>query len=139
MLYGISIIMVSIIAISSLLLGRQPNAVELLKAVGPYQYRIGILFTGIGACQGINWYLTLIKTGSDLYLWAVTVFVTCVLQICLGLLLAWPLIQNKFRIYSFSKMHVDLVGLAYRQGVTGIAAMVWGVWVIIASFIYAVD
>ena len=44
MIYGITLILLSIIAVPSLILSKKPNAKELLQKVEPYQGWIGLVF-----------------------------------------------------------------------------------------------
>ncbi len=44
MIYGILLILLSIIAVPSLILSKKPNAKELLEKIEPYQGWIGIVF-----------------------------------------------------------------------------------------------
>ncbi len=134
MLYGISIVLVSIISISSLLLSRQSNAVELLNKVRVYQGRIGVVAVVLGICQLINWYLdnAINKTPQ---IWSVSVFLACMMQINLGLLLGFPMFREKISI-PFKSIHFSLVSWAHKQGIAGIIALALGTWIIVASFLY---
>ncbi len=139
MLYGISIILVSITAIPSLLLSRQPNAVELLRKVRGLQGRMGITAGVLGICQLINWYLDPTIHEPGLYVWSVTVILTCLMHIILGLLLGLPAIREKTGVMSLRKTGFAPVSWAYKQGMAGIVALILGTWTIIASFIYEID
>ena len=44
MFYGIQLILLSIIAVPSLILSKKPNAAELLAKIEPYQGWIGLIF-----------------------------------------------------------------------------------------------
>ena len=48
MIYGITLILLSIIAVPSLILSKKPNAQELLDKVAPYQGWIGLVFCFFG-------------------------------------------------------------------------------------------
>lgn len=135
MLYGISIVLVSMIAVSSLLLSRQSNAIELLSKIKTYQWRVGLVAIALGTCQLINWYVDS-SIHSASHIWSATLFLTCLMQINLGWLLGFPVIRERFGIVSIKKIHYAPVSWAYKQGVTGVVALALGVWTIVASFIY---
>lgn len=139
MLYGISIILVSITAIPSLLLSRQPNAVELLRKVRLLQGRMGVAAGVLGICQMINCYSDPGLQVQGLHIWPVTVILCCLAHVVLGFLLGFPAILEKTGVMSLRKPGFAPVRWAHKQGIAGIAALILGTWTIIASFIYEMD
>lgn len=140
MIYGISLILLSVIAVPSLLLSKKPDAKELLEKITPYQGWIGLIccFWGIwGIIQAalhVGW-----MTAAPV--WFITLLAGSVVEAGLGFLLGFQLI-NRFFISNNAgaqeKAALLHTKIAIRQGQLGILGIVVGVWMIIASFIWAV-
>ena len=140
MIYGISLILLSIIAVPSLILSKKPNAQELLDKVAPYQGWIGLVFSIFGI-WGIISSLLILEVLSSAPIWWITLFVGSLVEATLGFLLAFPVIskilsknapgyQQKSR-----EIREKLVPL---QGKLGILGVISGIWIITASFLFAV-
>lgn len=140
MIYGITLILLSIIAVPSLILSRKPNAKELLEKVAPYQGWIGIIFCFWGiwgilqAVLNIGWL-------SSAPIWWITLLAGSVAEAGLGFLLGYPLI-SKFFLSNNAAAREKAEGIrakvAPRQGQLGILGIVVGTWMIAASFLFAV-
>ncbi len=140
MIYGISLILLSVIAVPSLLLSKKPDAKELLEKITPYQGWIGLVccFCGIwGIIQAVlhvGW-----MTAAPV--WFITLLAGSVVEAGLGFLLGFPLINQFFTSNNAGaqeKAALLHTKIATRQGRLGILGIVVGVWMIIASFIWAV-
>lgn len=138
MIWGITLILLSIIAVPSLLLSKKPNAKELLEKIEPYQGWIGFAFFFWGVWGIIS---TLLNIGGlTLYpIWWITLLLGNIIEAVLGFMLGFGLI-NKF-ILSKSEAGVEKgnrlrAKLAPKQGQLGILGLAVGAWMIIASFLF---
>ena len=138
MTWGITLILLSIIAVPSLLLSKKPNAKELLEKIEPYQGWIGLVFFFwgtwgiISAILNIGWL-------SVAPIWWVTLLAGCIVQALLGFMLGFGLI-NKFLLSKSEaakeKANQVREKLAPKQGKLGILGLIVGAWMIVASFIF---
>ncbi|MGH1350311.1 MAG: hypothetical protein ACRBBN_05825 [Methyloligellaceae bacterium] len=135
MIYGISIILLSLIAVPSLVLARRPDAKEILDKIAPFQGWIGVVFCfwGIwGIIQSVL-YLSLLATAP--IAWA-TMIACSVVIAALGFLLGYGLIA-KFILSGNAEAKAKgdqlLQKLAPLQGTLGIAGIGIGIWAIITS------
>ncbi|WP_346317716.1 hypothetical protein [Chitinophaga sp. YIM B06452] len=140
MIYGITLILLSIIAVPSLILSKKPNAKELLEKVEPYQGWIGIIFCFWGIWGIVSAVLNMGWIASAPIWWA-TLAAGSLVEACLGFLLGFPLI-NKLFLSESVKAREKAVRIrekvAPKQGALGILGLIVGAWMIIASFLYAV-
>ncbi|MGN7819311.1 hypothetical protein HGH92_03900 [Chitinophaga varians] len=140
MIYGITLILLSIIAVPSLLLSKKPNAKELLEKVEPYQGWIGIIFCFWGiwglvsAILNIGWL-------TSAPIWWLTLAAGSLVEASLGFLLGFPLI-NKFFLSNNEKAREKAAHIrtkvAPKQGKLGILGIIVGAWMIIASFLFTI-
>ncbi|NLR77324.1 hypothetical protein [Chitinophaga eiseniae] len=140
MIYGITLILLSIIAVPSLILSRKPNAKELLEKVEPYQGWIGIIFCGWGiwglvmAILNVGWL-------TSAPIWWITLTAGNLVEACLGFLLGFPLI-NKFFLSNNEKAREKAARIraqvAPKQGSLGILGIIVGIWMIVASFLFTI-
>ncbi|ANH80195.1 hypothetical protein A8C56_03655 [Niabella ginsenosidivorans] len=140
MIYGISLILLSVIAVPSLLLSRKPDAKEVLEKVAPYQGWIGIVccFWGlwgiIQAVLHIGWL-------TSAPVWFLTLLAGSVVEAGLGFLLGFPLINKFFASNNTGtqeKAALLRTKVAARQGQLGILGILVGIWMIVASFLWSV-
>jgi hypothetical protein len=140
MIYGITLILLSIIAVPSLILSKKPNAKELLEKVEPYQGWIGIIFCFWGiwgivsAVLNIGWL-------TSAPIWWGTLMAGSVVEACLGFLLGFPLINKLFLSNSLKareKAARIRAKVAPRQGQLGILGLIVGIWMIVASFLFTI-
>lgn len=139
MITGITLIVLSLLAIPSILLAKRPDAKELLDKITPYQGYIGIVFFFWGiygiifsGILGLGWMPTWP------IFWA-TILAVNVMQALLGFLLGYGMISK--HVFSKSeeakkKGEQLLAKLAPLQGKIGIAGLFVGGWCIIASFLF---
>ncbi len=139
MITGITLIILSMIAVPSIILAKKPNAQELLDKITPYQGWIGMIFTFWGVygiifsgILGLSWF------GSWPIYWTTTLAVN-IMQAILGFILGYGLISK----YVFSKSEEAkqkgaqlLAKLAPIQGKLGIAGIMVGLWSIVASIMF---
>lgn len=138
MIWGITLILLSIIAVPSLLLSKKPNAKELLEKVEPYQGWIGFVFCFWGVWGVISSLLNL--KGLTIYpIWWITLLVGNFIEAILGFMLGFGLI-NKYVLSRTSageeKGNQLREKLAPKQGVLGLVGIGVGAWMIIASFLF---
>ncbi|AYV55143.1 MULTISPECIES: hypothetical protein [Leptospira] len=139
MVSGITLIVLSILAVPSLLLAKKPDAKELLAKISPYQGWIGLVFCFWGiygivfqGLLGLGWLPTW-----PIY-W-VTALAGNIVQAVLGFILGFGTIST----YVLSKNEEAkkkgaelLAKLAPIQGKLGIFGIAVGVWTIVASFLF---
>ncbi|WP_299901247.1 hypothetical protein [uncultured Aquimarina sp.] len=138
MIWGISLILLSILAVPSLLLSKKPNAKELLEKIEPYQGWIGFAFCFwgvwgiISAILNLGWLTTY-------PIWWVSLLAGNIISAALGFMLGFGLI-NKFFLSKnqAAKEKADELRakLAPKQGKLGVFGLIVGGWMIVASFLF---
>jgi len=140
MIYGITLIILGLLAVPSLLLSKKPNAKELFDKVAPYQGWIGVVFAFwglwgiISAVLNIGW-----LTSAPIY-W-ISWLAVSVVEAALGFILGYGLIAKHAlskNAQAAQKGEELLAKLTPLQGKLGIFAIVLGVWQVIASILWAV-
>jgi len=141
MIWGITLVLLSIIAVPSLILSKKPNAKELLTKIEPYQGWIGIVFCFWGVWGIITAILNL-GWLSVSPIWWITFLAGNIISSILGFMLGSGLISKLF----LSKNEVAKANaeelrekIAPKQGKLGIFGIITGVWMIVASFIFTVS
>lgn len=138
MIWGITLILLSIIAVPSLILAKKPDAKELLEKVEPYQGWIGLAFCFWGiwgvitAILNIGWL-------SVWPIWWITLLAGNLIEAILGFMLGFGLINKLFlskNEAAKAKANQLREKLAPKQGKLGIIGIAVGVWMIIASFVF---
>jgi len=140
MIYGITLIILGILAAPSLLLSRKPNAKELLDKITPYQGWIGLLFCFWGIWGIIQVVLSLSLLGTDL-IWWITWMASSLVQAVLGFILGYGMI-SKLLLSKNEEAKLKgeqlLAKLAPMQGKLGLFGVIVGAWVIVASLLFNV-
>ena len=141
LIYGITLIILSLIAVPSLILAKKPNAQELLNKVAPFQGWIGVVFCFwgiwglISAILSIGW----IANGWIIswVTWALYALVETTLGFILGysLIVKYVLSKNETAKEKGAKVLEKLLPL---QGKLGILGLIVGVWCIICSFMFVI-
>lgn len=138
MIWGISLVLLSIIAVPSLVLAKKPNAKELLEKVEPYQGWIGMVFCFwgiwgiISAILNLGWLTTA-------PIWWVTFLAGNIISAALGFMLGFGLINKYFLSKNAdAKAKADNLRekIAPKQGKLGLVGIAVGVWMIVASFMF---
>ncbi len=98
---GITLIILSLLAVPSLLLSRKPDAKELLDKFVPYQGWIGVVgcFWGIWGIIGCIFNLVYLDRGMWGIIWWITWTLYALIETSLGFILGYSLIAK----YAFSK------------------------------------
>ncbi|WP_435263270.1 hypothetical protein [Tenacibaculum sp. nBUS_03] len=138
MIWGITLILLSIIAVPSLLLAKKPNAKELLEKIEPYQGWIGFVFFIWGLWGVISSLLNI--GGLSVYpIWWITLLAGNIVEAVLGFMLGFGLI-NKFVLSKTEggeeKGNRLREKLAPKQGQLGVFGLFVGTWMIVASFLF---
>jgi hypothetical protein len=137
MVWGILLILLSIIAVPSLTLAKKPNAKELLEKIEPYQGWIGIVFCFWGiwgvitALLNIEWLTTSPP-------WWITFLTGNTASAVLGFMLGFGLINKYFlskNEVAKAKAEELRIKIAPKQGKLGLVGIIVGSWMIIASFL----
>ncbi len=140
MIWGITLILLSIIAVPSLILSKKPNAKELLAKVEPYQGWIGLVFCFWGAWGIITAILNLGWLTSA-PIWWITLLAGNIVSATLGFMLGFGLI-NKLVLAKSEEAQEKAEQLrekiAPKQGKLGVLGLIVGAWMIAASFLFSV-
>ncbi len=138
MYYGISLILLSILAVPSLILSKKPNAKELLAKFEPYQGWIGVVFAFYGVWGIISAILNL-GWLTEFPIWWITLLLGSLVEAVLGFTLGYGLI-NKYLLSknptAQAKGEEFRAKIAPKLGKFGILGIGIGVWMIIASIIF---
>ncbi len=140
MIWGITLILLSIIAVPSLILAKKPNAKELLEKVEPYQGWIGIVFCFWGIWGVITAILNL-GWLSTAPIWWVTFLAGNLISAILGFMLGSGLINKMFLSKNdVAKTRAEELRakIAPKQGKLGLFGIIVGIWMIVASFLFTV-
>ena len=138
MIYGITLILLSIIAVPSLILAKKPNAQELLDKIEPYQGWIGLFFCLTGVWGIISAFLN-IGWLTSLPIWWITLLAGSLVQAVLGFMLGFGML-NKLLLSkneaAQQKAAVLREKLAPKLGKLGVFGLAVGGWMIVASFLF---
>jgi len=138
MIYGITLILLGLLAIPSLILAKKPDAKELFDKIAPYQGWIGLVF----AFWGIWGIIQAILKLDWLTIWPIywiTWMAVSVVEAALGFILGYSLISK----YVLSKNPKTaekgeqlLAKLLPLQGTLGLVAIALGIWFIVARILF---
>jgi len=139
MIYGISLVLLSIIAVPSLILSKKPNAKELLDKVAPYQGWIGVVFCFWGIWGIISAFLNM-SWLSVAPIWWITLLAGSIVEAGLGFMLGYGLISEYLAKNDEAKQKAELIRakIAPKQGQLGLLGLAVGAWMIVASFMWSV-
>jgi len=126
MIYGITLILLGILAVPSLILSKKPDAKELLDKITPYQGWIGLVFCFWGVWGIIRSVLNMGSIGTGWMLGLAVSVVTAVLGFLLGYGMINQLLLSKNE-EAKEKGAALLAKLAPLQGKFGMAAIVLGI------------
>ncbi len=140
MIYGITLILLSIIAVPSLVLAKKPNAKELLEKIEPYQGWIGLVFC-IWGVWGIVTSILNIGWLTTAPIWWVTLLAGSIVEATLGFMLGFGLINQLFlgkNEKAKEKAAEIRTKIAPKQGKLGVLGIIVGIWMIAASFLFTI-
>lgn len=122
----------------SLILAKRPDAKEALAKLAPYQGWIGAISALWGVWGIISCVLAIAWLTSYPIFW-ITWVADSVLQAALGLILGIGTMKTFIKNPAAqAKMDETLAKLAPHQGRLGIAAIVVGAWMVVASLLFGV-
>jgi hypothetical protein len=132
---GIWLIVLGVLGASSLIIAKKPDAKEIIAKIAPYQGWIGAVSALWGVWGLIRAILNLGLLGSAPVAWF-TMLAVAVVQTALGLILGIGVLKTFIKHPDAQrKMDEALTQLAPQQGAFGLAAIGWGVWSLISSFV----
>ncbi len=138
---GIELILLSIIAVPSLLLSKRPDAKEILAKIEPYQGWIGVVFVVLGILnliRCISW-ISLLSFGLWGTIYWLLLLAVALIQFSLGFMLGYGLI-NKYVLSknetSKEKGEELRAKLAPLQSKIGMLGIIVGITCILVHFIY---
>lgn len=138
MINGITLVLLSIIAVPSLLLSKKPNAKDLLEKIEPYQGWIGLVFCFWGV-WGIITSVLNIGWLTTAPIWWISFTLGSLVEAVLGFMLGFGLI-NKLVLGKNPAAKEKAAALrekiAPKQGKLGVVGIIVGVWTIVASFLF---
>ncbi|CAM1354215.1 hypothetical protein [Tenacibaculum insulae] len=138
MIYGITLIFLSIIAVPSLILAKKPNAQELLDKIEPYQGWIGLVFCLSGIWGVISAFLNM-GWITSLPIWWATFLAGSLVQAVLGFMLGFGMI-NKIILSKNEAAQQKSAALreklAPKLGKLGVFGLIVGGWMIVASILF---
>lgn len=140
MIYGITLILLSFIAVPSLILSKKPNAKELLDKIAPYQGWIGLIFCFWGIWGIVTAVLNMGWITSAPIWWG-TLLAGSVVEAGLGFMLGYGMINKLlFSKNEEAKQKAEEIRakIAPKQGKLGLLGLAVGVWMIVASFMFTV-
>ncbi|WP_159023947.1 hypothetical protein [Formosa sp. L2A11] len=138
MIFGITLILLSFIAVPSLLLSKKPNAHELLEKIEPYQGWIGLVCCFYGV-WGIVFSILNLGWISTFPIWWGTLLAGNVIQAILGFMLGFSLLNKYVLSKSDSAKEKAVIlreKLAPKQGKLGLIGLFVGIWMIIANILF---
>jgi len=138
MSFGITLILLSIIAVPSLLLSKRPDAKEILAKIEPYQGWIGIILCFYGVWGIVSSVLNL-GWITTFPIWWATLLAGSLIQTILGFMLGFGLINKYFLSKNEAAKEKAVIlreKLAPKQGVLGLVGLCVGAWMIIASILF---
>ncbi|PKV49896.1 hypothetical protein ATE84_1935 [Aquimarina sp. MAR_2010_214] len=137
MTWGITLILLSIIAVPSLLLSKKPNAKELLEKIEPYQGWIGLIFCFwgvwgvISSILGIGWLATFPIRWS-VYLAGNAIEAILGFMLGFGMINKLVLSKNEAAKEKANQLREKL---APKQGKLGVLGLIIGALMIVLSFL----
>ena len=140
MIYGITLILLGLLAVPSLLLSKKPNAKELFDKIAPYQGWIGVIFALWGVWGIISAILGIGLLGTFPIYW-VTWLAVFIVEAALGVILGYGLIAKHAlskNPQAARKCEELLAKLPPLQGTLCIVAIILGIWPIISSILWVV-
>ncbi|MEH6307377.1 hypothetical protein RYH73_17140 [Olivibacter sp. CPCC 100613] len=140
MIWGITLILLSILAVPSLILAKRPDARQLLEKIEPYQGWIGLIFCFWGI-WGVIQAVIHIGALTTMPIWWLTWLAGSALEAVLGFMLGYTLIQKHLLSGSANagtKAAELRAKLAPNLGKFGLIGLIVGIWMIIANILFMV-
>ncbi len=136
MFNGIWLVLLGVLAVPSLIVAKRPDAKDMIAKLTPYQGWIGAI-----SCLGGVWgiIMAVINMGmlSTWPIYWISWLVGSIFQAALGLILGIGTLKTFIKNpQAQAKMDETLAKLSPKQGMLGVGAIGFGVWVVVASFLF---
>jgi hypothetical protein len=138
MIEGIWLAVLGVLAASNLIIAKRPDAADAIAKLAPYQGWIGAVSALYGVWTIISSVLT-ISWLADYPIFWISRLGSAVLQASLGLLLGVGVLKSFIKApEAQAKMDETIAKLAPKQGMLGLVAIGFGVWMLLASIMFGV-
>jgi hypothetical protein len=136
MFNGIWLVLLGVLAVPSLIIAKRPDAKEMIAKITPYQGWIG----AVSCLSGIWFIISAVLNLSVLSHWPVywiSWLVGGIFQAALGLILGIGTLKTFIKNpQAQAKMDETLAKLSPKQGMLGVGAIGFGIWVVVASILF---
>lgn len=134
--YGIWLILLGALAVPSMIIAKRPDAKDMLAKITPYQGWIGAV-SCLGGVWGIISAILNIGALSTWPIWWSSWLIGSIFQAALGLILGIGVLKSFIKNpQAQAKMDETLAKLSPKQGMLGVGAIGFGVWVIVSSLLF---
>ncbi len=135
---GLWLVVLGALGASSLIIARKPDAKELLGKLAPYQGWIGAV-SALWGVWGVISSLLSLRWLSHWPIYWITFLADALLLLSLGLLLGVGVLKTFVGSpEAQARMDKTIARLAPYQGNLGTVAIVLGIWMVIASFLFTI-
>ena len=136
MFSGIWLVLLGVLAVPSLIVAKRPDAKDMIAKLTPYQGWIGAV-SCLGGIWGIIMAVLSIGILSTWPIYWVSWMVGSVFQAALGLILGIGTMKTFIKNpQAQAKMDETLAKLSPKQGMLGVGAIGFGIWVVVASILF---
>ena len=136
MFNGIWLVLLGALAVPSLILAKRPDAKDMLAKITPYQGWIGAV-SCLGGIWGIISAVLNIGWLSTWPIWWSSWLIGSIFQATLGLILGIGTLKTFIKNpQAQAKMDETLAKLSPKQGMLGIGAIGFGIWVVVSSLLF---
>ncbi|MDP2274409.1 MAG: hypothetical protein Q8N23_04925 [Archangium sp.] len=136
MFSGIWLVLLGVLAVPSLIIAKRPDAKDMIAKLTPYQGWIGAV-SCLGGVWGIISAILSIGVLSTWPIFWISWMVGSVFQAALGLILGIGTLKTFIKNpQAQAKMDETLAKLSPKQGMLGVGAIGFGIWVVVASILF---
>ena len=136
MFSGIWLVLLGVLAVPSLIIAKRPDAKDMIAKLTPYQGWIGAV-SCLGGVWGIISAILSIGVLSTWPIFWISWMVGSVFQAALGLILGIGTLKTFIKNpQAQAKMDETLAKLSPKQGMLGLGAIGFGIWVVVASILF---
>jgi hypothetical protein len=136
MFSGIWLVLLGVLAVPSLIIAKRPDAKDMIAKLTPYQGWIGAV-SCLGGIWGIISAILSIGILSTWPIFWISWMVGSVFQAALGLILGIGTLKTFIKNpQAQAKMDETLAKLSPKQGMLGVGAIGFGIWVVVASILF---
>lgn len=136
MFSGIWLVLLGVLAVPSLIIAKRPDAKDMIAKITPYQGWIGAV-SCLGGVWGIISAILNIGVLTTWPIFWISWMVGSVFQAALGLILGIGTLKTFIKNpQAQAKMDETLAKLSPKQGMLGLGAIGFGIWVVVASILF---